>query len=205
MIAKERFNINHPSTLFCRTPELIENYEEAINDTEEVWVCHHRDECKTLPSGIMVIRTKEELEENGRYYDCPPNELIFLRKKEHAGLHIRYRNLDHNSDINKRRIAAVKENSKKPEYRKKLSESLTGIKKAPLSEEHKKRISEANKIQYANGRKPKGAMTMEWTEERRKQVSERFKGKPKSLETRRKISEASKNRRRDENGHFIFE
>jgi hypothetical protein len=126
MISKAKFNINHPSTLFCRTPELIENYDEAIKDTEEVWACHHRDECKTLPSGIIVIRTMEELNEIGRYYDCPPNELIFLREKEHAGLHMKYRNLDKNSELNKRRIDSLRENSKKPEYRKKLSKALKG-------------------------------------------------------------------------------
>lgn len=65
----------------------IENYEEAVNDKERSWNCHHRDEVKILPSGIRVFRTVEELKENGRYYDCPPNELIFLTMSEHRRLH----------------------------------------------------------------------------------------------------------------------
>lgn len=66
---------------------LIENYDKAIADTTQTWVCHHRDEVKVLPSGIKVIRTIEELKENGRYYGCPANELIFLTKSEHNTVH----------------------------------------------------------------------------------------------------------------------
>lgn len=65
----------------------IENYEQAINDTTQTWHCHHRDEVKTLPSGMIVYRSKDELIENGRYYGCPANELIFLTRSEHRRLH----------------------------------------------------------------------------------------------------------------------
>lgn len=71
---------------YCKDYTNIENYELAIKDNE-TWDCHHRDEIKTLPSGIKVIRTIEELKEIGRYYDCPANELIFLTRKEHNKLH----------------------------------------------------------------------------------------------------------------------
>ena len=70
---------------------LIENYDKAINDSA-IWDCHHRDEIKVLPSGMIAIRAASELKENGRYYDCPANELIFLSRKEHWKLHSKYAN-----------------------------------------------------------------------------------------------------------------
>ena len=30
--------------LLCDTPELIENYEKAVNDKTQMWDCHHRFE-----------------------------------------------------------------------------------------------------------------------------------------------------------------
>lgn len=76
---------------YCREDiSLIENYVLAISDTNEMWAIHHRDECKVLPSGITVIRTAAELKEDGRYYKCPANELIFLTNSEHFKLHRRH-------------------------------------------------------------------------------------------------------------------
>lgn len=73
---------------FCKEdPSKIENYDKAIADTTQVWHCHHRDEVRTLPSGMVVIRSSEELIENDRYYNCPANELIFLTNSEHIKLH----------------------------------------------------------------------------------------------------------------------
>lgn len=73
---------------FCKEdPSMIENYYKAIADETQTWHCHHRDEIRTLPSGMVVIRSKEELIENGRYYHCPANELIFLRHADHSKLH----------------------------------------------------------------------------------------------------------------------
>ena len=73
---------------YCKDDiSLIENYEQAKNDKTQIWICHHRDEVKTLPSGIKVVRSAKELKENGRYYGCPANELIFLTLSEHSSLH----------------------------------------------------------------------------------------------------------------------
>ena len=66
---------------------LIENYDKAIADDSQVWDCHHRNEIKVLPSGITVICSSKELIENGRYFKCPANELIFLTPSEHNRLH----------------------------------------------------------------------------------------------------------------------
>lgn len=72
---------------FCREPlSHIENYEVAVSSPEK-YELHHRDEIKILPSGIEVRRSRKELKENGRYYYCPANELIFLSAVEHRKLH----------------------------------------------------------------------------------------------------------------------
>lgn len=74
---------------YCKDDiSLIENYDKAIADTTQIWECHHRDEIKILPSGITVLRNKEDLIEAGRYYNCPANELIFLTKEEHKRMHL---------------------------------------------------------------------------------------------------------------------
>lgn len=72
----------------CREDlSLIENYDKAINDNTQMWVLHHRDEVRHLPSGMIVFRSKQELIDNGRYYYCPANELIFMTRSEHGYLH----------------------------------------------------------------------------------------------------------------------
>lgn len=68
----------------------VENYEKALADKENMWDCHHKDEIRILPSGLVVLRTREELIENGRYYNCPANELIFMLREEHRALHGKY-------------------------------------------------------------------------------------------------------------------
>lgn len=125
MISEQHF-IKTQKRCYCQTPELIENYEQAINDNTQIWVCHHRDEIRTLPSGMVVIRSKEELIENGRYYNCPPNELIFLTASDHTKLHSDY--VHHP----KASIAT----------KKKMSVAHKG---RVLTEEHKKKISFAHK------------------------------------------------------------
>jgi hypothetical protein len=71
--------------------DLVENYDKAKADNFKGWHIHHKDEIRILPSGMIVIRTKEELIENERYYDCPPNELIWMRQSEHVALHNKFR------------------------------------------------------------------------------------------------------------------
>lgn len=72
-----------------------------MNDKSQVWCCHHKDEIRTLPSGMIVLRTTKELKENGRYYDCPANELIFLTKSEHRKLHNKNRSEEYDIKISK--------------------------------------------------------------------------------------------------------
>lgn len=70
--------------------DLIENYKLAKADNFKGWDIHHRDEIRLLPSGMIALRSKEELIENGRYYNCPPNELIWMNESEHHKLHRKF-------------------------------------------------------------------------------------------------------------------
>lgn len=67
--------------------DLIENYELALLDNFKGWDIHHKDEIRILPSGMIIIRTREELIEDNRYYNCPYNELIWMKCSEHMRLH----------------------------------------------------------------------------------------------------------------------
>lgn len=70
---------------FCKDDiSKIENYEQAINDTENVWCCHHRLEL-TLDGDYA--HSKEDLIRMGMYYNRPYFELIFMKDNEHTRLH----------------------------------------------------------------------------------------------------------------------
>lgn len=101
----------------CDDISLIENYNEAINDKEQTWHCHHLNEDKF---------SRNELIKLNMYYNRPANELIFLTLYEHNKLHKKFNNNflgKCHSDDTKRRI----------------SESHKG---KCLSEEHKRKIKE---------------------------------------------------------------
>lgn len=126
MINISRFRLKKDRTpskyCFCRTPELIENYDKAIADTIQTWKCHHRLETHNSDGERRLVDiSSAELIALGMYYDRPPEELIFLTSAEHGSLH------------NKGKLA----------WNKGTHES--GMKGKHLSEEHKRKISEANK------------------------------------------------------------
>lgn len=107
---------------YCKEDiSLIENYQIAVNDNTQTWVCHHRDEVKVLPSGIKVFRSVEELNENGRYYNCPANELIFLTKADHNKIHCTDKS--HTNCHNKAISNGMKGHKCSEECRKKMAEA----------------------------------------------------------------------------------
>ena len=64
---------------FCKEDiSLIENYEQAVNDQINKWVCHHRR---------GTIYSRDGLKEIGEYYKRPAIELIFMLEKEHDRFH----------------------------------------------------------------------------------------------------------------------
>ena len=104
---------------FCsEDPHLIENYQEAINDTTQTWDCHHRLEIELDKSGNDLINMN-------LYYNRPASELIFLTKRDHMSLHqkihnnLKYRKVitwsrKHRTEDEKYRISI---SSRKPKQR----------------------------------------------------------------------------------------
>lgn len=120
MISKSGFIPEWKCCLVCEHPELIENYDKAIADTAQTWICHHGLETHNSDGERRAVDiTGSELKALGMYYNRPPEELIFLTVKEHGQLH-----------------------NANPEWKAKLSEAKKGKK---LSEEHKAKLSAAQK------------------------------------------------------------
>ena len=140
MISKQHFRKNKKggvikNVTYCLTPELIENYEKAINDTAQIWICHHRAE---------ICYTREELIKKGDYYNVPPQNLIFLTPKEHTYLHSRITS-------NSRCKGKHWKNSKET-----VEKRISFLKGKKFSQEHKKRLSESAKNRTLNRKGPKG-------------------------------------------------
>ena len=70
----------HAKRYCCEDISLIENYEQAKNDTKHRWICHHRIE-------LSENTTMEDLISRGLYYNRPASELIFVTLSEHNKLH----------------------------------------------------------------------------------------------------------------------
>lgn len=119
---RKRQFINKKSRYCCEDISNIENYEKAKADNFVGWVIHHRDERRVLPSGMVAIRTYQELKENGRYYNCPANELIYLSTKAHGEIHPI-------SEEHRKKLSDIRRGTKaSEETRKKMSRSHLGRK-----------------------------------------------------------------------------
>ena len=117
----------------CDDISLIENYDKAINDSNQTWHCHHRLETDLCLTRLDLIKMN-------KYYGVPASELIFLTKSEHSALHGKYRvysieSKQKMSDSHKGKVNSI-------ETRQKISDSLKGYK---WSEESRKKLSETNK------------------------------------------------------------
>ena len=177
MINKQVFRIKKNGEpngkCFCRTPELIENYTEAISSNKK-YDCHHRLETH-FSNGIERPRnaqlSREELIALGMYFDRPASELIFLTQKEHHSLHNKYnkgRKLGPTSEETKVKISTANKGKKRSdetkakisvankgkilseEQKRKTSESMRGHK---VSEETKAKMAEKRKLYWQNKKK----------------------------------------------------
>lgn len=126
---------------YCKNFTKIENYDKAVNDKTQTWVCHHRLETHNSDGERRLVDLLiSELIALGTYYDRPPEELIFMTALNHKRLHnigneVRYRKV---SDTMKDHIVSE-------EQKRKTSETMKGRKRSPFSEEWKRKISEAKK------------------------------------------------------------
>ena len=154
MISEQKFKLKKDGTLpsycFCRTPELIENYDKAIADTTQVWQCHHRLETHNSDGERRLVDiSSSELIALGMYYDRPPEELIFLTELEHKRLHNVGKG-KHLSEETKRKIGEANKGKHfgfhSEEARRKRSETMKGH---TVSEKTRKKISEAHKGKHS--------------------------------------------------------
>lgn len=90
---------------YCRDDiSKIENYEQAINDKEHKWDCHHRLE---LTLDGEYAHNIEDLKRMGMYYDRPYFELIFIKHSEHVSLHTS-RQCEQSKESRKTKLRKVK-------------------------------------------------------------------------------------------------
>ena len=113
----------------CKDYTLIENYEEAVNDTTQTWICHHI---------LGEILSREQLLDHDFYYDVPACMLKFVTKAEHRRLH----NIHMSEETRKKRSYSLKGKHHSDDTRRKLSESHKG---KHLSEETRRKMSEMKK------------------------------------------------------------
>lgn len=137
--------------MFCSEPlSKIENYDDAVSDDTCTWDCHHKLEIV----GNREVSV-EELKREGKYYNRPANELIFMKHNEHMSLHLSVRNIGndyfkghHFSDEAKQKLSnamtgktsGFKGKHHSEESKKKLSLAHKGMK---LTDEHKRKIADS--------------------------------------------------------------
>lgn len=102
--------------LYCSTPELIENYDEAIRDETEIWDCHHRREVFNNGNTLSV----KFLKKCGLYYHVQPEDLIFLKHSDHMKLHKR---VEKYTRLGRPHSVETKEKMRKAALGHKVSES----------------------------------------------------------------------------------
>lgn len=90
----------------CENITTIQNYEEAINDTQK-WECHHFNEITN--DGVFSVK---ELISKDLYYHRPASEIILLPRKEHRLLHSKY-GLYNRSDETRQKMCNAKKGEKK--------------------------------------------------------------------------------------------
>jgi len=129
-------NEKHAKKYCCEDISLIENYDKAISDPNEIWDCHHRLEIQD-----DKVMTVDELKKDGLYFHRPASELIFLSHHEHTKLHMNDEKHPlygkHHSEETKHKMSEAMKGENSPFYGK------------HFSEEHKRKISEARKLYYA--------------------------------------------------------
>lgn len=113
MISKTHFSFKkngQPNAkCFCADYTKIENYDKAIADKENVWVCHHRWETND-PNHLI---STEELKEAGMYYNVPAFDLIFLRNEEHTAMHNKIGSREYKPLSNERKAKSGSSKGKK--------------------------------------------------------------------------------------------
>ena len=160
---------------YCDDIENVENYEAAKKDNFKGWVCHHRLGLE-VTGGVCDV-TPQDLKDWGLYYHRPADELIFLTLSEHSSLHNKGNTHSKGRTPWNRgkKIGPLSE-----EHKRKISEASKGKKHGPVSEETKRKMSESKKgcIPWNKGGSS-WSKGKHLSEEHKKRLSEAHKGKLK--------------------------
>lgn len=137
-------DVYHAKKYCCEDISKIENYEQAMNDKTQTWICHHRTE-------IWWNCTHKDLKANGCYYGRKALELIFLTKDEHNRIH--HAGKKHSEEHNRKMSEAMKGKTHSDSTKRKISEAMKGGRN-PLygkthSAETKRKMAEAMKAWWA--------------------------------------------------------
>ena len=136
----------------CEDFENIENYEQAIADTENMWICHHRLE---LDEEGHRLNTMQQLKAKNMYYHRPSEELIFLTKTDHWNLHM---NEEQRERISNVQLKLWKKPSRKRKVRDKFAnkrengEFLTNIEQMKSDEDYREYQKQYKHIWYEQNR-----------------------------------------------------
>ena len=163
--------INYIAAYACCSEDIttIQNYEQAVADQTQIWICHHK-------LGIDKHMSRKQLIAANLYYNRPAIELIFLTRSEHIRIHMIGNDITkgrHLSEQHKRKLSIAGKGKKRTiETRTNISNALKG---RTFSDEHRKKISEARK-----GKKPwNTGKTL--SDELKKMISERTKEAMRSM------------------------
>ena len=158
---------------YCKDYEKIENYDKAIADTTQTWICHHKLGTHNSDGERRLIDiSHQELKALGMYYHRPPEEFIFLTKAEHDILHNKgKKHKPRSKEYRTKQSMSHKGKKHSEETKAKMSASHKGKKHKPFSEEHRKKLSEAKKGKPTRN---KGKL---FSEEHKAKISAAHKGK----------------------------
>ena len=165
-------------TDYCKDFERIENYEEAVNDTTQTWICHHRMETHNTDGTLRdTPLSRAELIAMNMYFDQPASAFVFLRKSDHSKMHQGLALLQQVSFYKPSKPFEV--SVKKPET---VEESRIRVRERMkiywASEENRKARSEAQKGKHSKPHKPhKQSWTQEELEDAKKLSFKEWKEK----------------------------
>lgn len=85
---------------YCREDiTLIKNYAEAVADTTQTWICHHRN---AEPfTGFCTA----DLVKMNMYENRPASELMFVTRKTHVEIHSSGHTCKHHSEESRKKIS----------------------------------------------------------------------------------------------------
>ena len=133
---------------YCREDiSKIAGYKEAIADTTQTYICHHRN------AEPFTGFCKEDLKKINMYNNRPASELMFVTRSEHRSIH----NKGTGNPMYGKHPKDVYKHDVYEQWKHKQSSAFTKINKSrigiQLTETHKQKLSEnsSGRVWFTNG------------------------------------------------------